>query len=36
MMNLGVFIACGGIAFSLTVIVLCLASLFDRSGRWFR
>lgn len=34
MINLGAFIAVGGIAWSLTVIVLCIARLVDRHNRW--
>lgn len=34
--NAALFVAVSGVCISLTVIVLCIASLFDKAHRWFR
>ena len=32
--NLGIYIACGGIAGSITTICVCIARLLDKHDRW--
>ena len=34
--NAALFVAVSGVCFSITVIILCIARLFDRGHRWMR